>query len=110
MQTSVDKGNLSLLKVMTACSSAGHRVSLPMGDGHPYDLVLDIDNKLLRCQVKTARYQKGCLIFNTASNNGRYQKKEVQQDRTTERLKFSVFIRQFLILYILFRLKILENV
>lgn len=63
------------MKVMAVCSDAGYRVSMPIGDGHPYDLILDDGKILLRCQVKTARYRGGCLVFNLRSNNGMYQKK-----------------------------------
>lgn len=81
MRSTFDKGNLSLMKVMAVCSEAGYRVSLPIGDGHPYDLIIDDGSRLLRCQVKTAKVRNGCIVFSVKSNNGRYRPKGAR-DRT----------------------------
>ena len=48
------KGNLTEIKCMTAFLEAGYNVSIPYGDSCRYDLIVDINGKLIRVQVKTA--------------------------------------------------------
>ena len=67
-----DKGNLSVAKVISALTEKGINVSIPIGEGLPYDLILEEDGKLYRCQVKTARWKNGCVVFDAKSNNGRW--------------------------------------
>lgn len=70
------KGNLSIAKVLTACMDEGWLVSIPVGDAHPYDLIVDNGQRILRCQVKTGQFVNGCVVFSLRSNNGRWYKKE----------------------------------
>lgn len=43
---------------------------IPFGEGHPFDLVLHLETrKVLRIQCKTARYNKGCILFNSRSTD-----------------------------------------
>lgn len=78
------KGNLTELQVMTAAIKAGYTVSIPYGDCDRYDQLWDDKSKILRVQVKTARWkderQIG-IIFNCYSvSNGKkhkYSSKEV---------------------------------
>jgi hypothetical protein len=70
-----DIGSLSTLKGMQAFLEAGYLVSLPFGDGSPYDLIVDDGLKLLRVQCKTARLQvDGVVEIWMKSNNGRWFK------------------------------------
>ena len=55
-QTSA-RGNVSELKVATAYVEAGFAVSMPIGEGTPYDLIVDTGERLLKAQVKTGRFQ-----------------------------------------------------
>lgn len=48
-------GSLTELEVMTYLFKLGYQVSIPYGDNAPYDLILDVNNKLLKIQVKTSR-------------------------------------------------------
>lgn len=48
-------GKLTELKVLQYIIEKGYSVSIPFGDKDRYDQVWDINNKLLRIQVKTAR-------------------------------------------------------
>jgi ribonuclease Z len=56
--------------VLSALVRREFHVLVPFGDGHPYDLVLDLDNaEFLRVQCKTAWPSRGCLIFNSRSTD-----------------------------------------
>lgn len=47
-----------------------YAVSIPFGDGHPYDLVVDLGAAMfLRVQCKSARVRDGCLMFNSCSTD-----------------------------------------
>jgi PD-(D/E)XK endonuclease len=61
-QTSA-RGNMSELRVATAYAEAGFAVSMPLGGGAPYDLIVDTGKRLLKAQVKTGRLRNGCVIF-----------------------------------------------
>lgn len=74
-KSTTEKGNISLIKMIAACSSVGYRVSLPVGEGYPYDLVVDDGVSLKRCQVKTGQFVNGCVSFSLRSNNGRWYRK-----------------------------------
>lgn len=46
------------------------RVLIPFGEGHPYDLVVQLPSDVfLRIQCKTARRRNGCLIFNSRTTD-----------------------------------------
>lgn len=47
----------------------GHSVSMPFGDNQRYDMILDEDGKLYRCQCKTGRVFKNAVTFSVCSNN-----------------------------------------
>lgn len=72
------KGNLTELQVMTAAIKNNCAVSIPYGDCDKYDQIWDINNKLLKVQVKTARAkneQETGIIFNCYSvSNGKKHK------------------------------------
>jgi PD-(D/E)XK endonuclease len=58
-------GNEGEAMVLAALVGRGFRVLVPFGEGHPYDLVVDLDGmSFLRVQCKTSRPQGGCLVFN----------------------------------------------
>jgi hypothetical protein len=68
-----DVGNLSVLKCMQSFMEAGYLVSLPFGDGCPYDLVIDCRERLYRVECKTARLRSDAVIeIWMKSNNGRW--------------------------------------
>ena len=51
------------MRVATAYVEAGFAVSMPIGGGAPYDLIVDTGERLLKAQVKTGRLRNGCVIF-----------------------------------------------
>ena len=61
-------GNKTEAIVLAALVHAGYLTLLPFGGGHPYDIALDVGDKLLRVQRKTGRLMKeGVVFFPTAS-------------------------------------------
>jgi hypothetical protein len=56
--------------VLSALIQRDFHVLVPFGDGHPYDLVIDLQGSgFLRVQCKTAWPQRGCLVFNSRSTD-----------------------------------------
>ena len=48
-------GNLTELRCITAFCELGCKVSIPYGENTRYDFIADINNKLIRVQVKTCK-------------------------------------------------------
>ena len=80
------KGNLTELNCLTAFYELGYHCSIPYGEDCRYDLIADIDGKLIRVQCKTSReVEQGVIEFpcrscrsNTHSNlRRRYSADEV---------------------------------
>ena len=59
--TSKQKGNLTELQCLTAFYEHGCHVSVPFGENSRYDMIADVDRKLIRVQVKTSSIKKGDL-------------------------------------------------
>ena len=57
------KGSITELQCILAFMSLGYQVSLPYGGQARYDFLVDINNRFIRVQVKTCRYDSGCIIF-----------------------------------------------
>jgi hypothetical protein len=56
--------------VLAALCWRGVHVLVPFGEGHAYDLVVDLaEAGFLKIQCKTAWPQGGCLIFNALSTD-----------------------------------------
>lgn len=51
-----ERGNLTELQCITAFYELGYQVSIPYGENSRYDFIADINNNLLRIQVKTSSY------------------------------------------------------
>jgi hypothetical protein len=84
MQTGA-KGTLAVLKVLERCLEKGITASLPTIETR-YDVVLDIDGKLWRAQVKytdgKSGHSTGCVVVRTRSSNvaqgsRKYTEKEI---------------------------------
>src|SRR5918997_5370048 len=65
-----EKGTLTESKILAAFVEAGYLVSLPFGDGHKYDLIIDDGRSVQRVQCKTGRVRNGSLLFNACSFSG----------------------------------------
>jgi hypothetical protein len=72
-------GNLSEAKILAALVKAGYLVSLPFGNGHKYDFVVEDDESLYRVQCKTGRVRNGSLLFNSYSQSGNGKTKQGYQ-------------------------------
>ena len=86
--TSKQKGNLTELQVITYLYSLGYQCSLPYGENSRYDLIADIDGKLIKIQVKTSSIKSNnsdAIEFSCRSSrinskgtiNTRYTKNEI---------------------------------
>ena len=56
--TAKQKGNLTELQCLTAFYQEGCHVSLPYGENSRYDMIVDVQGKLIRVQVKTSSLKK----------------------------------------------------
>jgi PD-(D/E)XK endonuclease len=63
----VDVGERSEAIILAELVKRGHRVLVPYGTNHRYDLVIDTGTRFLRAQCKTGRLRQGVIKFNTAS-------------------------------------------
>jgi hypothetical protein len=63
----VDVGQRSEAAILAALVKRGHRVLIPYGTNHRYDLVINVGGRFLRAQCKTGRLRGGVIRFNTAS-------------------------------------------
>ena len=108
------KGNLTELQCISAFYEMGYSVSIPYGENNRYDFIADIENNLIRVQVKTAStkddgksYSFSCRSSRTNGKrtiNKKYTKSEidffatfikgrcyivpVEECSTTKRLRF----------------------
>jgi PD-(D/E)XK nuclease superfamily protein len=53
--------------VLAELVERGHKVLLPFGVNHRYDLVIDDGGHFVRAQCKTGRLRRGCVIFHARS-------------------------------------------
>lgn len=74
MVNSKAKGITTELLCQAYLSSLGYNVSVPIGEDCRYDMILDVDGKLLRIQVKSCVEKNQCLKFSTHSitTSGKY--------------------------------------
>ena len=84
--SSKQKGNLTELQCLTAFYQLGYQCSIPYGENSRYDLIADIDGRLIRVQCKTSHeIEPGVIEFpcrstrsNTQSNlQRRYTEDEI---------------------------------
>lgn len=69
------KGEISEAQIIARLVKLGIPVSVPFGNNQRYDLVIDVNNNLLKVQCKTARkVGNGTISFHTCSRNGSYRK------------------------------------
>jgi len=68
------KGIITEYKVISKLLELGYPVSKPVGDNLPYDIIIDIDGKLYTVQIKTGRYDNGCIVFNAFSSRNNMSK------------------------------------
>ena len=64
----VDVGQRTEAVILAELVKRGHRVLVPFGTNHRYDLVLDMGDRFIRVQCKTGRLRNGAVCFKTASS------------------------------------------
>jgi hypothetical protein len=64
------RGAIAEAAVRLALLEEGLRVLQPVGDDHPYDLVVHApDGRFVRVQVKHGRVRRGCVVSNACSTD-----------------------------------------
>src|SRR5437763_15569581 len=81
MRTTFDIGNEAEGVVLGHYIKAGLRVCIPFGTGGPYDLAVDIGTRIVKAQVKTATYEKGCILCRTSRRNANYPRTMRRYDK-----------------------------
>lgn len=66
--TPTQKGGLAELEIAAAAADLGIVVSRPMLEGRRYDLIFDVENRLLRVQCKSARRQDDVVAIQIRTN------------------------------------------
>jgi PD-(D/E)XK endonuclease len=76
MRTTFDIGNEAEGIVLGHYIKAGLRVCIPFGTGAPYDLAVDTGSRIVKVQVKTATFERGCVICWTRQRNANYDRND----------------------------------
>lgn len=74
MRTTFDIGNEAEAIVLGHYIKAGFSVCIPFGSGGPYDLAVDTGTRIVKVQVKTATFGKGCIQCRTRRRNANYNR------------------------------------
>ena len=74
MRTTFDIGNEAEGIVLGHYIKAGFRVCIPFGTGGPYDLAVDTGTRIVKVQVKTATFGRGCIQCKTRRRNASYNR------------------------------------
>ena len=67
------KGDRTTLAVLLALQQAGYEFFVPFGENTRCDLVLDVQDELLRVQCKTGRLRNGAVLFAVCSCYGHHR-------------------------------------
>jgi len=92
------RGDLTEAAVLHKLMSEGYTVSQPFDDNQRYDFIIDDNGNLERIQVKTARYDDGCVIFdcaNSVANTVKTSKKTYTPDEIDAFIVYSPDIDEF---------------
>jgi len=57
-KTNTEQGNLGLGRAIYEIQKMGGRISIPMTENQKYDLVVELEKKLYKVQIKTTGYKK----------------------------------------------------
>jgi hypothetical protein len=63
----VDVGERTEATILAELVRRGHRVLIPFGTNHRYDMVIELEGTFIRIQRKTGRLRQGAVRFNTMS-------------------------------------------
>jgi hypothetical protein len=62
-------GDIAESAVITALIKCGYEVSIPFGENHRYDVIVDKDGVLSRIQIKSGRLRKGVVDYAACSSH-----------------------------------------
>lgn len=65
------RGTLSQVKAIAKFTELGYRVSVPIDENSPYDLIIDDGKQLQKIQIKHGRYKNGVVMANTYKMHSR---------------------------------------
>lgn len=74
MDENLIKGDTTELQCILDFQKRGFYVSIPFSGSCKYDVVADINGKLIRIQCKTAKYENGVILFSTSRQTTNTQK------------------------------------
>ena len=69
MNDTMTLGRLTEAKSLAYLTSLGYIVSLPFGGQARYDLLVDVNGKIIKIQVKSSQYENGCIVFYTCNSH-----------------------------------------
>lgn len=70
-KNSKKQGDVGLACSIFMLGKLGYTVSIPLTDSQDYDLIVEIDSKLCKVQVKTSRYKEhGNYVVSLRTNGG----------------------------------------
>ena len=83
------RGALTELQTLTYLFELGYQVSIPFGDNARYDLVLDVNNKLYKIQVKSASLTQNEGVYKIDCSRMRVNRGEnVRKHYTSEEVDY----------------------
>lgn len=71
-----EKGEKTEAAILNHLIQLGIPASIPWGNNQRYDLVIDLNGKLLKAQCKSATYKNGVVSFPTSSKAGGKTRKD----------------------------------
>ena len=78
------KGNLTELQCIAAFYEIGYSVSIPYGENSRYDFIADVDDHLIRVQVKSSSTKDGGKSYTFSCRSSRTNGKRTITKRYTK--------------------------
>jgi hypothetical protein len=97
------KGDIAEQAVILAALKRGWSVAKPIGDRMPYDLIFDVNNLLLKIQVKSAWYDEGRKNFVVDTRRTKTNRRQmIRQNYSPTDFDFAIiYIQDLDIFYVL---------
>jgi PD-(D/E)XK endonuclease len=97
------KGDIAEQAVILAALKRGWSVAKPIGDRMPYDLIFDINNSLLKIQVKSAWFDEGRKNFVVDTRRTKTNRRQmIRQNYSPKDFDFAlIYIQDLDIFYVI---------
>lgn len=97
------KGDIAEQAVILAALKRGWSVAKPIGDRMPYDLIFDIDNSLLKIQVKSAWFDEGRKNFVVDTRRTKTNRRQmIRQNYSLKDFDFAIiYISELDVFYVI---------